>query len=287
MGSDTYIQTTMTTTNTTNQLSSISVKRISREIRDLAETPGDGFWVLPNENNMADISILIEGPTETPYEGGYYFFKVTLPNNYPFKHPTCKYMTTGNGVVRFNPNLYKCGKVCLSILGTWSGPEWTSAMSIRTLCMNLQLILNNNPIQNEPSYETTKLESDSAQQYNKYVSFCSMKYAALEHIKKSTNLPKEFQEIVEDRIKSEPERYLKLVENYKASFKDYAATAGGCFSSDCHSTKYVWDELLEEMKSTFDIQQSSDNVDNTNDPNNNKPEEARPAEVEIVSEMIN
>jgi hypothetical protein len=26
--------------------------------------------------------------------------------------------------VRFNPNLYSDGKVCLSLLGTWSGPGW-------------------------------------------------------------------------------------------------------------------------------------------------------------------
>lgn len=26
--------------------------------------------------------------------------------------------------MRFNPNLYNCGKVCLSLLGTWSGPGW-------------------------------------------------------------------------------------------------------------------------------------------------------------------
>ena len=27
----------------------------------------------------------------------------------------------GSGTVRFNPNLYQNGKVCLSLLGTWSG----------------------------------------------------------------------------------------------------------------------------------------------------------------------
>lgn len=31
--------------------------------------------------------------------------------------------TTGQGTVRFNPNLYHCGKVCLSLLGTWSGSQ--------------------------------------------------------------------------------------------------------------------------------------------------------------------
>jgi len=45
--------------------------------------------------------------------------------------------TTGNGTVRFNPNLYNCGKVCLSLLGTWSGgqgeswnPEVSSAFQV-------------------------------------------------------------------------------------------------------------------------------------------------------------
>jgi hypothetical protein len=29
----------------------------------------------------------------------------------------CTLLTTGHGTVRFNPNLYNCGKVCLSLLG--------------------------------------------------------------------------------------------------------------------------------------------------------------------------
>lgn len=40
-----------------------------------------------------------------------------------------KFLTTGGGCVRFNPNLYVCGKVCLSLLGTWSGPAWHPATS--------------------------------------------------------------------------------------------------------------------------------------------------------------
>jgi len=30
-------------------------------------------------------------------------------------------MTTGDSQVRFNPNIYVDGYICLSILGTWSG----------------------------------------------------------------------------------------------------------------------------------------------------------------------
>jgi len=46
----------------------------------------------------------------------------------------------GGGSVRFNPNLYNCGKVCLSLLGTWGGSRgegWdahsSSALQARAL----------------------------------------------------------------------------------------------------------------------------------------------------------
>ena len=42
------------------------------------------------------------------------------------------FRTTGNGTVRFNPNLYSDGKVCLSLLGTWEGAQgekWSAETS--------------------------------------------------------------------------------------------------------------------------------------------------------------
>jgi baculoviral IAP repeat-containing protein 6 len=49
---------------------------------------------------------------------------VYFPNEYPTSPPSINLETTGNHTVRFNPNLYNDGKVCLSILNTWHGrPE--------------------------------------------------------------------------------------------------------------------------------------------------------------------
>lgn len=48
-------------------------------------------------------------------------FDIAFPENYPIKAPKVSLATTGNGSVRFNPNLYKNGYVCLSLLGTWRG----------------------------------------------------------------------------------------------------------------------------------------------------------------------
>lgn len=75
-------------------------------------------------NSMIILScskILIAGPVGTPYEGGLFEFDCWMPIEYPNVPPLMHLRTTGNGSVRFNPNLYNNGKVCLSLLGTWPG----------------------------------------------------------------------------------------------------------------------------------------------------------------------
>lgn len=69
------------------------------------------------EGRLDQVRVLVTGPLDTPYAGGCFFFDVLL-RNYATKAPLVKFLTTGNGRVRFNPNLYNCGKVCLSLLGT-------------------------------------------------------------------------------------------------------------------------------------------------------------------------
>ena len=46
---------------------------------------------------------------------------LSLSCRYPATPPKVNLQTTGKGSVRFNPNLYNCGKVCLTLLGTWPG----------------------------------------------------------------------------------------------------------------------------------------------------------------------
>ena len=66
---------------------------------------------------------LITGPTGSPYAYGCFQFDCLFPQNYPAIPPLVKFCTTGGGTVRFNPNLYADGKVCLSLLGTWHGGD--------------------------------------------------------------------------------------------------------------------------------------------------------------------
>lgn len=115
----------------------------------------------------------IFGPEDSPYECGAYLFDIYLPPTYPDQPPKFKLLTTGGGRVRFNPNLYASGKVCLSLLGTWSGPKWTTASTLLQVLVSIQsLILVAEPFFNEPGLERRmgtphgQRESDS---YNRRV----------------------------------------------------------------------------------------------------------------------
>ena len=82
-------------------------------------------WLRPRQ-------VLITGPSDTPYANGCFEFDVYFPQDYPNSPPLVNLETTGNRTVRFNPNLYNDGKVCLSVLNTWHGrPEekWNSQTS--------------------------------------------------------------------------------------------------------------------------------------------------------------
>ncbi len=82
------------------------------------------------------MNILIFGPPDTPYENGAFFFEIFFAPDHPFSSPVAKFLTN-DGKVRFNPNLYTNGKVCLSILGTWAGPSWTPMIKMETLFITI------------------------------------------------------------------------------------------------------------------------------------------------------
>ena len=113
--------------------------------------------------------LLILPSLTTPYGGGCYQFDMYIPDNYPNTSPQMKFLTTGNGKVRFNPNLYNNGKICLSLLGTWTGEKWDSNISnIYQLYVSiLGLIFVEEPHFNEPGYQ--KRQRNATRYRKKYI----------------------------------------------------------------------------------------------------------------------
>ena len=151
--------------------------------------------------------MIIFAPDETPYSAGAFLFDVYFPQGYPRTPPKVRngadahqivltssqlsLCTTGGGKVRFNPNLYQCGKVCLSLLGTWPGkPEemWNATTStfLQVIVSIQALIFVPDPYFNEPGYEfsyNTNEGKTCSRRYNQNIREHTVQYAMIEQLK--------------------------------------------------------------------------------------------------------
>lgn len=100
-----------------DNLTNTAAVRIKRDLTNLYIEPPPGIFVVGDESNLKFVYAVVVGPMNTPYEGGIFYFIIKCPNDYPLQPPRVKFMTTDAGRVRFNPNLYSNGKICVSTLG--------------------------------------------------------------------------------------------------------------------------------------------------------------------------
>eukprot|EP00262_Sarcandra_glabra_P001181 TRINITY_DN111_c0_g1_i1.p1 TRINITY_DN111_c0_g1~~TRINITY_DN111_c0_g1_i1.p1 ORF type:complete len:508 (-),score=91.21 TRINITY_DN111_c0_g1_i1:280-1803(-) len=132
-------------------------KKIQLEWKILEKDLPETIYVRVYEERMDLLRAVIIGPAGTPYHDGLFFFDIFFPSDYPSVPPLAYYYSGG---LRLNPNLYNCGKVCLSLLNTWAGNKnerWSPEGStmLQVLVSIQALVLNAKPYFNEPGYEST------------------------------------------------------------------------------------------------------------------------------------
>jgi ubiquitin-protein ligase len=137
------------------------VQRLARDVKNLIKTPltSCGIYYEHDDTNMLKGYAMVCGPKDTPYFGGYYFVEFTFPCNYPHVPPLVTYCTI-DGYTRFHPNLYENGKVCLSVLNTWNGEQWTSCQNISSVLLYLCSILSHQALLYEPGVIRTDPKVD-------------------------------------------------------------------------------------------------------------------------------
>ena len=74
-------------------------------------TNSEPFFCISLPAMPQQMRCIITGPEGTPYEGGCFVFDLFFPSGYPNVAPLMSLQTTGEGRMRFNPNLYADGKV--------------------------------------------------------------------------------------------------------------------------------------------------------------------------------
>ncbi|GAA6004968.1 hypothetical protein JCM11491_002293 [Sporobolomyces phaffii] len=134
------------------------MSRVRKEHGVLASSLPPNILVRAYESRLDLMRCLIIGPPGTPFQNAPFLFDLFLsPSKFPQEPPQVFFHSWAGGT-RVSPNLYAEGKVCLSLLGTWSGDKtesWSSARSsILQILISIQgLIMVEDPYFTEPGFE--------------------------------------------------------------------------------------------------------------------------------------
>ena len=246
--------------------SSIFIKRLTRDIKILKDSnlEENGIYFVIDEKNVTDIKCMIIGPEDTPYAYGYYFFNIKITSEYPFEPPKVKFITNSN--VRFNPNLYTCGKVCVSILNTWSGPQWTSCLNLKSVLLSLQTLLNKNPLENEPGFEQSLNE-----RHHNYISIIqheNLKISIIETLNQIKSEPfKEFESIIINQFLKNYSIIKKLGIQYKKQYQECQIFKLDIYNLNINNDYKILLEKIEKLEKTYNkLNKSIVNVAIDNEP---------------------
>lgn len=106
-----------------------AVARLRKELKAINVDPPPHIHVSCDESNILSWNYLLEGPADTPFEGGWYWGRLRFPKDYPFSPPSIIMMTPSG---RFEPNM----RLCLS-MSDYHPESWQPAWSLATVLKGL------------------------------------------------------------------------------------------------------------------------------------------------------
>ncbi|KAM4825117.1 ubiquitin-conjugating enzyme E2 S [Thomomys bottae] len=113
------------------------IRLVYKEVTTLTADPPDGIKVFPNEEDLTDLQVTIEGPEGTPYAGGLFRMKLLLGKDFPASPPKGYFLTK-----IFHPNVGANGEICVNVLKR----DWTAELGIRHVLLTIKcLLIHPNP----------------------------------------------------------------------------------------------------------------------------------------------
>lgn len=248
------------------------VKRLAQEAVTLSTSLplsySSSVFVRCDTDRLDIMKVLITGPSDTPYANGCFEFDVYFPHDYPNSPMMINLETTGRHSVRFNPNLYNDGKVCLSVLNTWHGrPEekWNAQTSsfLQVLVSIQSLILVSEPYFNEPGFERsrgTPSGNHSSREYNSNIYQACVKWAMLEQIRNPSPC---FKDVINAHFWLKRNEICQQVENWinELSRPQVSERSGRAISFNSMVLRRQYRQLREEL-AKLPVPEGLENFDN-------------------------
>jgi ubiquitin-conjugating enzyme E2 D/E len=144
--------------------------RLKTEFSNLINEPVcNSTVILENEDNLYSWIVIMQGPEGTPYEGGIFKLHFKFPDNYPFKAPDVKFLTT-----TYHPNiLLETGAICQDVFASGWGPTQKVVDVLEKIFSMLKDPATSSPLESEICNEYL----NNRNQFNNKAREYTMKYA--------------------------------------------------------------------------------------------------------------
>lgn len=133
---------------------------LRKQLKELQKNPVEGFSAGLEDDNIMKWEVMIVGPTDTLYEGGFFNCTLEFPNEYPDLPPVMRFVTP-----IWHPNVYADGKVCISILHPPGDDEygyekaserWTPIHTVETILISVISMLSDPNDESPANLEAAK-----------------------------------------------------------------------------------------------------------------------------------
>jgi len=108
------------------------IKKITKELQEIVADPPEGIRLKINEADILDIQATIDGPADTPYEGGVFCVRLSLGKEFPEVPPKAFFTTK-----IFHPNVSAKGEICVNTLKR----DWSPSHGIKHILLTIKCLL--------------------------------------------------------------------------------------------------------------------------------------------------
>lgn len=161
-------------------MSKTAQKRLMKELQQLLKDCPESIVAGPvSEDNLFLWDCLIEGPPDSPYEGGVFNAKLHFPRDYPLSPP--KLMFTPS---LLHPNVYPNGEVCISILHApgedpnmyeEASERWSPVQSVEKILLSVMSMLSEPNIESGANIDACILWRDNRPDFVRQVKLSIIK----------------------------------------------------------------------------------------------------------------
>ncbi len=146
----------------------MAIKRLQIEYKQIIKEPNSFYSINVDPKDFYKWDVLLFGPMDSIFEGGIFKCQFIFSKDYPNKAPEFKFITDLP-----HPNIYKDGKVCISILHEGQdvygyediSERWNPSHSVNSVLLSILLILTNPNFESPANIDMSILWQKD---YNKY-----------------------------------------------------------------------------------------------------------------------